>query len=62
MKKNQEKKKILIWSKEKNKKNSIFFKSVLKGKNNHALIRKFNLTSNKKTLSPPRLLKSRVDF
>jgi hypothetical protein len=34
-------KKILIWIKEKNFKNSKFFKAFLKGKNKYALIIKF---------------------
>ena len=35
------------------KKNQIFLKAFLKRKNKHALIRKFNPTSNKKKLSSP---------
>jgi len=36
--------KILIWSKENNKKNLNLFKTFLKRKNKHYLIRKFNPT------------------
>jgi len=43
-------KKILIWIKEKNFKNSKFFKAFLKGKNKYALIIKFNLISNEKKI------------
>jgi hypothetical protein len=37
-------KKILIWIKQKNSKNSKIFKAFSNRKNKHALIRKFNLS------------------
>jgi hypothetical protein len=46
----QEKKKILIWSKEKNN-FFLIFRSILEGKNKHASITKFNPTSNEKKFS-----------
>ena len=54
--------KILIWSKEKNILLLLFLKAFLKDKIKHALIRKFNPTSNEKKYHHPIFVQYKKQF